>query len=72
MGGAEGEFYRLSDETRAAMAAKGLSEAAILADFEAFRTPSNGSDRGAAAGCRCESDHLRAAGRHGPRGDFLR
>ena len=44
--GRKGEFYRLSNETRAAMAAKGLSEAAILADFEAFRTASNGSDRG--------------------------
>jgi len=44
--GRKGEFYRLTNATRAAMAAKGLSEAAILADFEAFRKASNGSDRG--------------------------
>jgi hypothetical protein len=40
------EFYRLSGETRAAMAAKGLSEADVLADFEATRQSSNGFDRG--------------------------
>jgi len=44
--GRKGEFYRLSNETRAAMDAKGLSEAAILAEFEAFRKAPNGSDRG--------------------------
>jgi hypothetical protein len=31
------EFYRLSDDTRRAMAAKGLTEADVLADFEAAR-----------------------------------
>ena len=37
----KGEFYRLSDETRAAMAAKGLTEADLLADFEASRRTSS-------------------------------
>jgi hypothetical protein len=40
------EFYRLSDETRAAMKAKGLTEADILNDFEAFRHRLTGRDRG--------------------------
>jgi len=43
--GRKSEFYRLSDETRVAMAAKGLTETEILVDFEASRTTSNGSDR---------------------------
>jgi hypothetical protein len=30
-------FYRLSDQTRAAMMQKGISEADILEDFESFR-----------------------------------
>ncbi len=41
----KGEFYRLSDATRAAMIAKGLTEADVLADFEATRTTSKGFDR---------------------------
>ncbi len=41
----KGEFYRLSDSTRAAMTAKGLSEPEMLADFEAKRTRPNGFDR---------------------------
>ena len=41
----KGEFYRLSDETRAAMTAKGLAEADILADFEAARRISSEPDR---------------------------
>ena len=43
--GRKSEFYRLSDETRAAMAAGGLTEADILADFEASRRAPNGRDR---------------------------
>ena len=39
------EFYRLSDATCAAMTAKGLTEADVLADFEATRATSNGFDR---------------------------
>jgi hypothetical protein len=39
------EFYRLSEETRAAMLAKDLTEADVLADFEAMRKTSNGFDR---------------------------
>jgi hypothetical protein len=35
--GRKREFFRLSDETRAAMQAKGLTEADILAGFEDFR-----------------------------------
>jgi hypothetical protein len=31
------EFIQLSDETRRMMDAKGITEADILADFEAFR-----------------------------------
>jgi hypothetical protein len=31
------EFYRLSDQTRRAMAEKGVSEAQILGEFESFR-----------------------------------
>lgn len=31
------EFYRLSDQTRRAMAERGISEAEVLADFETFR-----------------------------------
>jgi hypothetical protein len=31
------EFYRLSDETRRGMDERGISEAEILSDFEAFR-----------------------------------
>lgn len=42
----KGEFYRLSDETRAAMTAKGLTEADLLADFEATREASNGLNCG--------------------------
>jgi hypothetical protein len=33
--GRKGEFFRLSDETRAAMTAKGLTEADLLAEFSA-------------------------------------
>jgi hypothetical protein len=40
------EFCRLSDETRAAMAAKRLTEADILRDFEDFRRRLSGQDRG--------------------------
>ncbi len=40
------EFYRLSDATRAAMTAKGLTEADILTDFETSRATSHGSNRG--------------------------
>lgn len=43
--GRKGEFYRLSDETRAAMTATGLAEADILADFEAVRRVSSEPDR---------------------------
>ena len=43
--GRKGEFYRLSDQTRAAMAAKGLTEADILADFDASRRISSEPDR---------------------------
>jgi hypothetical protein len=39
------EFYRLSDETRAAMEAKGLTEADVLADFEASRASPGGANR---------------------------
>ena len=35
------EFYQLSDENRAAMAQKGISEEEILADFESFRDALN-------------------------------
>lgn len=40
------EFCRLSDETRAAMAAKGLTEADILRDFGDFRHRLSRKDRG--------------------------
>jgi hypothetical protein len=40
------EFCRLSDETRAAMVARGLTEADILRDFEDFRHGLSGRDRG--------------------------
>jgi len=39
------EFFRLSDETRSAMVAKGLEEADILSDFEAFRNRLSEHDR---------------------------
>lgn len=39
-------FCRLSDETRAAMVAKGLTEADMLKDFEDFRHGLSGRDRG--------------------------
>jgi hypothetical protein len=40
------EFHRLSDKSRATMAAKGLSETDILKDFEDFRHRLSGSDLG--------------------------
>ena len=36
----KGEFYRLSNETRAAMTAKGLTAADILAELDASRSTS--------------------------------
>ena len=33
------EFYRLSNQTRAAMAAKGLTESEVLKEFELARHP---------------------------------
>jgi hypothetical protein len=43
--GRKSEFYRLSEETRAAMAAKGLTETDVLADFEASRNIATGPHR---------------------------
>ena len=43
--GRKSEFYRLSDETRAAMETKGLTEADVLADFEASRMSPGGTNR---------------------------
>jgi len=40
--GRRSEFYKLSDQTRAAMTAKGLVESDILAEFEAARRSRNG------------------------------
>jgi hypothetical protein len=40
--GQKNEFYKLSNRTRAAMTAKGLSEADVLAEFEAARRSGNG------------------------------
>jgi hypothetical protein len=37
----KGEFYRLSDENRAAIDAQGVTETAVLEDFEAFRNQLN-------------------------------
>ena len=36
------EFYRLSDQTRAAMAERGVAEVDVLADFELTRDKSEG------------------------------
>jgi hypothetical protein len=40
--GQKREFYRLSDRTRAAMTAKGLTDSAILTNFESARDSHNG------------------------------
>jgi hypothetical protein len=40
--GQKSEFYGLSNQTRAAMAAKGLEESSVLAEFESTRRPCNG------------------------------
>jgi hypothetical protein len=40
--GQKSEFYRLSDQTRAAMTARGLTEADVLAEFESARHACNG------------------------------
>jgi hypothetical protein len=40
--GQKSEFYRLSNQTRAAMTAKSLEAADILTEFESTRRPCNG------------------------------
>jgi hypothetical protein len=40
--GQKREFYRLSDQTRAAIGEKGLTESDILKEFEAARSSRNG------------------------------
>ena len=40
--GQKQEFYRLSNQTRAAMAARGLTESDIVTEFEAARQSQNG------------------------------
>jgi hypothetical protein len=40
--GQKREFYRLSDQTRAAMMKKGLNESDVLREFESTRHLSNG------------------------------
>jgi hypothetical protein len=40
--GQKSEFYRLSNQTRAAMTAKGLAESDILTEFESARRSCNG------------------------------
>jgi len=40
--GQKSEFYRLSNQTRAAMTAKGLAESDILAEFESTRRSRSG------------------------------